>query len=179
MPKIIKNVRENIISSTKEIILEKGFNALTMRDVAKKTGYGVGTIYNYFPNKMSILAAILLGEWSLEGRKIEEKIQKSPTFPTSIEEIYSSIKVFFQSHKDLFFSVQIPFEIRSKIHFGHDAFLRNIEKYVLEAQKKFSIDSNDKDRYVACLLLIQAASTYELPFEEINEPLIKLLIGGK
>lgn len=36
MPKIIKNVRENIISSTKEIILEKGFNALTMRDVAKR-----------------------------------------------------------------------------------------------------------------------------------------------
>lgn len=86
---------------------------------------------------MSILAAILLDEWSFEGRKIEEKIQKSPTFPLSIEEIYSSIMDFFQSHKDLFFSVQIPFEIRSKIHFGHDAFLRNIEKYVLEAQKSF------------------------------------------
>ncbi len=179
MPKIIKNVRENIISSTEEIILEKGFNALTMRDVAKKTGYGVGTIYNYFPNKMSILAAILLNEWVIEEKKLEEKIQKSPTFPISIETIYSSISNFFQSHKELFFSIQIPSDIRSKIHFGHDAFIKNIEKYVIDAQKMFSIQSNDKDRYVACLLLIQAASTYELSFNEIDEPLIKLLTGGK
>ncbi len=178
MPKIIKNVRENIISCTKEIIAEKGFNSLTMRDVAKRTNYGVGTIYNYFPNKMSILAAILLEEWSLVETQINKKIEKSPSFSASLETIYSSICAFYQEHKELFFSIQIPAEIRSKIHFGHDAFAKNIEKFVVNAENKFSIVAESKDRYVACLLLIQASSTYELPFDDIKDSLNKLLIGG-
>ncbi len=179
MPKIIKNVRENIISTTKTIISEKGFNLLTMRDVAKKTGYSVGTIYNYFPNKMSILAAILLDEWAISENELEEKIQKSPSFPACIETIYNSICAFYQSHKELFFSIQIPAEMRSKIIFGHDAFIRNIEKYVLEAESKFSIESDPNDRYIVCLLLIQSSSTYELSFDKISNSLFKLLIGGK
>ncbi len=178
MPKIIKNVRENILRNAKDIIAEKDFNSLTIRDVAKRTGYGVGTIYNYFPNKLTILAAILLEEWSVKETELSEKISKSETWKDSLSTIYSEISSFYLSHKQLFFSIQIPEDFRSKLHFGHDAFIRNVEKYVIKAQEKFSYLSNEKDRYVACLILIQASATYELPFDDIYESLNKLLIGG-
>ena len=179
MPKIFKEAKENILVTSRRLLEEKGFNGFTMRDVAKATGYGVGTIYNYFPNKLSILASLVLGEWQEDAKKLETKLKLSRTFRDSIEAIYEEIVSFYANHRDLFFSVNVPSEARNKLNYGHETFLRAIERYVLESQKKFGFASSENDRYAACILLIQAPSTYLSPFENVYEALEKLLTGGK
>ena len=179
MPKIFKNAKEHILKVSEEIINEKGFDALTIRDVAKRSGYGVGTIYNYFSTKISILASLVLEEWQEDEKVLNEKIEKSPTFLDSIKEVYLQINNFFQKHRELFFSVNIPKEIRGKVRFGHEAFLREIEKKIIMCQDRFAVSSNENERYAACILLIQATTVYETPFENIYDSLEKLLTGGK
>ena len=52
MPKIIANVREQIIEVAKRQIEELGYENTTIRSVAKGCGIAVGTVYNYFSSAM-------------------------------------------------------------------------------------------------------------------------------
>lgn len=63
MPKIIPNLRETILTEGKKILLEKGYAAFTVRDVAAASGIGIGTVYNYFESKEYLSALIMLGDW--------------------------------------------------------------------------------------------------------------------
>lgn len=178
MPKIFKDAKKHILEVSKEIIEEKDFNALTIRDVAKQSGYGVGTIYNYFPNKLSILASLLLEEWQNDERKLKTKIEESPSFHDALQAIYDEISTFFASHQELFFSISIPSSIRGKLRNGHEIFLRTVEGYVSSCQSRFSLSSSENDRRAAGILLIQAPSIYGARFEDVFDPLEKLLAGG-
>ena len=59
MPKIIENLENRLISEAKKQIAEAGYNAVTIRSVAKACGVGVGTVYNYFESKEALLAAFM------------------------------------------------------------------------------------------------------------------------
>ncbi len=47
--------RHKIIRSAVELIIQNGFKAATMREIARQAGLGEATIYNYFPSKEKIL----------------------------------------------------------------------------------------------------------------------------
>ena len=64
MPKIIENLEIRLIEEAKKQIEEVGYGALTIRDLAKACGVGVGTVYNYFPSKEALVATYLLGDWN-------------------------------------------------------------------------------------------------------------------
>ncbi len=178
MPKIIEDAKENILDVAEKIIEDKGFNALTIRDVAKQSGYGVGTIYNYFPSKLSILASLLLEEWRSDEKKLKSEIESSSSFRDAIKAIYDEISAFFASHRELFFSVSIPSSVRGRLRNGHEIFLRTIEGHVSSCQTRFSLSSSESSRRAACIVLIQAPSIYGISFEDVYESLEKLLSGG-
>ena len=50
-----KLAKESIYEAAVTLIVEKGYDHLTMNDIAQKTGMATGTIYNYFSNKESLL----------------------------------------------------------------------------------------------------------------------------
>ena len=62
MPKIIENIKEQIIEEAKRQLFENGYAKTTIRSVAKACGIGVGTIYNYFPSKEMLISAFMLDD---------------------------------------------------------------------------------------------------------------------
>ena len=54
MPKIIENVREQLLAETKRQIAENGYEKTTVRSVAGACDIGVGTVYNKFSQKLFI-----------------------------------------------------------------------------------------------------------------------------
>ena len=56
MPKIIENLREQLLSEAKKQVKERGYAATTVRSVAKACGLGTGTVYNYFKSKDMLIA---------------------------------------------------------------------------------------------------------------------------
>tara|TARA_Y100000385_G_scaffold291568_1_gene370359 strand:- start:1811 stop:2461 length:651 start_codon:yes stop_codon:yes gene_type:complete len=65
---------EKIVATTIEVISNKGLDGFTTNEIAKKAGIPIGSLYQYFPNKQSILYAIMQ-DWLAE---IEER---TATFP--------------------------------------------------------------------------------------------------
>ncbi|MDW7694807.1 TetR/AcrR family transcriptional regulator [Flammeovirgaceae bacterium SG7u.111] len=52
------NKKESIISAALELLVENGIHATPMSAIAKSANTGMGTIYNYFPNKEILINAI-------------------------------------------------------------------------------------------------------------------------
>lgn len=63
MPKIIQNVKEQIIQEAKRQVIEQGYQNTTIRSVASGCGIAVGTVYNYFKSKDVLIASFILQDW--------------------------------------------------------------------------------------------------------------------
>ncbi|MCB1667402.1 MAG: TetR/AcrR family transcriptional regulator [Porticoccaceae bacterium] len=53
------NTVESILQAAEELFLKQGFDSATVEQIAKRAGVGIGSIYDYFPNKISIALALL------------------------------------------------------------------------------------------------------------------------
>lgn len=51
--------RSDILDSATKLFAEKGFNSTTLEDIAVKSEFGIGTIYNYFQSKEEIFRSII------------------------------------------------------------------------------------------------------------------------
>ena len=63
MPKIIENLREQIITEARKQLFSQGYGGTTIRSVASACGIGVGTVYNYFPSKDILISSFMLEDW--------------------------------------------------------------------------------------------------------------------
>lgn len=59
MQRLKDDVRKSIITSSKKLFIEKGFNETSISDIAKNAGISTGNIYRYFLTKQKILDEIL------------------------------------------------------------------------------------------------------------------------
>ena len=51
--------RISILSNAMEILIVDGYSKLSMRGVAKKVGISLGNLQYYFPNRQTLLQALL------------------------------------------------------------------------------------------------------------------------
>ena len=93
MPKVIKDLKNNILSVSKDELFNKGYKELNMRNIAKRTNTAVGTIYNYFNSKEILVASIILEDWY----KSTDEIKSVTDRALSIEEGLKGIKPFHRS----------------------------------------------------------------------------------
>lgn len=50
--------RRQVVAAAKRVVLREGFEALTMRRVAKLSGVSAAALYLYFPDRLSLMAAV-------------------------------------------------------------------------------------------------------------------------
>jgi AcrR family transcriptional regulator len=66
-----QELREAILAAAGELILEKGYEAFSLRQVAERIGYSATTIYLYFENKDALVAAVIAEGFSRFLRALE------------------------------------------------------------------------------------------------------------
>ena len=102
MPKIIENLKVKLIEEAGRQIEQIGYDAMTMRSVAKGCGIGVGTVYNYFSCKETLVAAYLLRDWDncIADFEAVSADAQSPR-PVALR-IYQHLTAFAQRHMAIF-----------------------------------------------------------------------------
>lgn len=105
MPKILQNPRETILKEGYALLEEKGYRKFSMRELANRCGIALGTVYNYFENKMSLVREIFNDTWSeiIENLKLVK--HKEISFEEKIKLIYSGLEKFLIYHKEVFFEL--------------------------------------------------------------------------
>lgn len=61
MPKVVNHeeYREELLKNSFELFARKGYDSVTMREIARELGISTGTLYHYFPNKSSIFGQMI------------------------------------------------------------------------------------------------------------------------
>ena len=88
MPKIIENLKSDILETAKDVLREKGFQDFSIRTVAKKLNIAPATIYNYFPSKESILNALVNESWEYLMGEMDREIEAADSAMEAMEAIY-------------------------------------------------------------------------------------------
>jgi TetR/AcrR family transcriptional regulator, cholesterol catabolism regulator len=101
---VIKNL-EKIFETTLKIGIEKGFQAMTMRDLSSGSNLSMGALYSYFSSKEEILRVFLN-----EGRKIISQIlvDSIETKKEPVQKLKTAVEVHLylseKMHKWFYFS---------------------------------------------------------------------------
>lgn len=54
-----EEIRQVLITTAREAFLEKGYKAVSMREISEKSGVGLSNIYNYFDSKDELFRVVL------------------------------------------------------------------------------------------------------------------------
>lgn len=103
MPKIIENVRGQLLAEAKKQILERGYAETTVRSVASACGLGVGTVYNYFESKEMMIATFVYEDWKKHLYEMQNLPCNDPK--TLLKGIYYSLMSFAEENEKLFSDV--------------------------------------------------------------------------
>ena len=64
--------RAAILEAARQVFSELGYDAATVRDVIRRTDLASGTFYNYFPDKESVLRALMDDSWGEMRTRVAE-----------------------------------------------------------------------------------------------------------
>ncbi|GAB1539025.1 TetR/AcrR family transcriptional regulator [Scytonema sp. NUACC21] len=132
MPKLVDHdlYRKELLSKCFDLFAEKGYSAITMRQIAEGLGVSTGTLYHYFPSKKALFEQlveeiceqdVLSAMAELEKAKnLEERVEALGNFLNRNVDYYTKwtfLFVDFCQHQD-FNEMQ-----------GSDVFKRSNEKY--------------------------------------------------
>ena len=147
--------KDKIIRVAEELIVKKGYNAISAREIARNAKMSVGTLYHHFPNgKLSILYEIILSY----GNKFIENFDFSKIGDLSDPEIVSDylLKLIEQHRQfaplikgfeiELFTNKKVVSDLEALVMSKETACIKQISDVILkfypnikEPEKTFSI----------------------------------------
>ena len=102
MPKIIENLNDRLLAEVRLQLAQGGYEAVTIRSIAKGCGVGVGTVYNYFPSKEALVAAYLLEDWTQCIEAVRSAAETSDSPRPVLQCIYEQLTGFADRHQVVF-----------------------------------------------------------------------------
>lgn len=99
MPKIIDGLKTSILGCAKRMLLEEGYQSFTLRAVARECSVAVGTIYNYFPSKLMLIASVMAEDWHAALCGIREGIACAADLEAGLFAVYDGIRRFCATYE--------------------------------------------------------------------------------
>jgi len=149
--KIKKDTELHIRRTAYELFEKKGYEQTTMRELAKQAGIGLGTIFNYYPDKSSLLAAAFTDDL---GHILNRTFTKIPELPVieQLSYIVKNIYSFYARHhllsrilvKELLFiqgsqTNELENQLNGFMKYIEGIFIKSIERREI----KSNLDIND------------------------------------
>jgi AcrR family transcriptional regulator len=126
--------RESILSVCKDIVIESGMSALNVRNIAKRSGVALGTVYNYFPSKEDLIIATVESIWTeIMSHDTGENLQLN--FLSYVNNLFNNVKKGYKKYP-LFLIIHSMTMMDMDKNKGREVmnrFFENIENRLLES----------------------------------------------
>jgi AcrR family transcriptional regulator len=171
VPKVIENIRDNILIKGKEMLLTGNYSDFNIRSLAKNCDIGLGTLYNYFENKEVLAYYIFKSDWEKTLQLIVELKAEKFSFKEKLRKIYSSLETFISQYLNIFREMSDG----GHKECTHDHYLEmqtQLKELIEEEQKSGSIHNNigaDKLSYFIMSSMFTAIKLKHLTFDEMVE----------
>ncbi len=109
---LIEKRRKQMIQGAITLFKEKGFHRTTTREIAKQSGFSIGTLYEYIRTKEDVLFLVcdsiyvqvrerLMEEIDLENRTIDNLIKVVTSYFLLMDEMQEEVLIMYQELKSL------------------------------------------------------------------------------
>lgn len=142
MPKVIKDLRNNILSVSKDELFNKGYKELNMRNIAKRTNTAVGTIYNYFNSKEILVASIILEDWYKSIDEIKSVTDRALSIEEGLKGILKAISSFYSLYGSVFQNSGLP-NIKIAYPDKYEMLNKGISEEIIKLMNKFNSSYDD------------------------------------
>lgn len=177
MPKIIKDPKEKILKVSLKELETKGYEKLSMREIAKKSGIGLGTIYNYFDDKLSIVAALVSIDWNKELNELSVSLENIQNIEEGIRLIHQTIRKFWYSHKDFLLSIQVK-NLKDKYQKGHKIFVNRLGILIKNIYERFNEEISDSNLVLLSNIIISSSIQEEISIDDLINFLKHFVLKG-
>lgn len=184
MPKKIAMPKETIVKVARELLETEGYSALSIRNLALKSGVSIGTIYNYFEDKRMLDVHLMTAFWS-DFEESVDKICNSADldFYEKMSQINAEMTRFVGQFKDLFTQV---FESRNYSYSPHERKVKehmvrrmtqSIEKAVLLECPELAQCSPDAVEIAGWILnsMMLVSHMHAMSYEELEKFIRKMM----
>ncbi len=161
MPKIIENLDVEILRQAQFIIGQKSLEELTMRDLARSCDVALGTIYNYYPTKETLLEALIRDYWEQQFIQFDDLTKRDErSVYQKLEIIYSSVETFFAQYKEMMKQVYASQPLPKTMSRAPvvEALLHRLEVLIQQAQDTAEIKATLLSRDLATFVLSNFSS---------------------
>ncbi len=94
--------KSHILDAARALLLEKGLNATSINQIAKRSELSVGAIYFYFKDKEELFAALQVEGLELLHQAIRQAVNQKATPEKTIRSIALAYLRFSEEHKNYF-----------------------------------------------------------------------------
>lgn len=175
MPKIIDNLKEQILQSGKALLIAEGYRALTIRQVAASCNIAVGTVYNYYASKDALVAGIMAVDWQFCMQRTTLALQTAGKCMQGLECMFDAIRGFCLLYVGVWNEYGTTGSIPPRYH---NILIGQLRTLIQPLLLRFQADmSPDPSEFLAETLL-RAAIDIDTPFTRISPFIERIIIGG-
>src|ERR1700689_5287466 len=91
---------ELLVAQATEAIAERGADDVSLEEIARRAGVGIGTLYRHFPTRQSQLEAVFRDQVDAMARQAED-LRSSPAPASALEEWLRAMMVFGRTKRTL------------------------------------------------------------------------------
>ncbi|NJL35659.1 MAG: TetR/AcrR family transcriptional regulator [Leptolyngbyaceae cyanobacterium SM1_4_3] len=122
MPKIVDHneYRKNLLGRAFDLFAQKGFAAVTMREIAQGLGVSTGTLYHYFPSKEALFEQLMHEKADYYVLMLTRELEGTKTLTEQVD----ALGRFLQKNEDSLIK-EIYISVDFCRHYGCEAFQNN------------------------------------------------------
>jgi len=166
-------IRERILDAARELFVERGYQAVTMREIAKRIEYSATALYNHFEDKEAILRELCRRDFSDFAQRFLAAVVGSKTAIESMCRagfVYLGFAEEFPQHYRLMFMTPLPENPpeageREDPRMNAYVFLRQLVQQLM-AEKYLRPDLTDVDLVAQTIwAIVHGAASLELTID--------------
>ena len=162
MPKIIEDVENRILRAARERLLGGDLSSFSARGIAEDCGIAVGTIYNYYRDKESLMGAVMAQDWQAELQKAAEKIAVVPSLEAGVLCLYEAMRSFSAVYEAIWAAAPTGEGFGSLFRTRHKLLLSQIEGQLTALFDRFELVLPSGQRTLLSELIIAASQHPEV-----------------
>ncbi len=161
-----RDTREDILKTAKELFNERGYNAVSVRDIADAVGISKGNLTYHFKKKEDIVEAILAGNPSGPLLDVPSNLKGLDDFFMNIERVVKENPFYFWHHAQM---SQISEPIKEQQRAVYENNVKVLKDAFHELNKKGILRSEEfEGEYENLIDNILISGIYWMPFCQLK-----------
>jgi AcrR family transcriptional regulator len=178
MPKIIKDAKETIVRQARALLSQNGASKLNMRVLAESAGVAAGTLYNYFPSKEDLIAAVVRDDWVQMLEEVEGRLDRAISAIAGIEMIFNAIAGYREKHGFLWSTIRASKNFRDKQLDYHKEIIEQIADRIRILGMRFGFLSDPTVAPFISEVLLAGGMYPGAKFEYLS-PCLKIIVNNR